>query len=106
MRLIRFGRQGREKPGVLLDGKRRDLSAYFQDWNSTFFAESGLERLSALLKADEARSLPDGDEGLSVSPLTSLNTLARFWEVHAIRISWLSFVILGSGLTSTSYRGD
>ena len=40
MRLIRFGRQGREKPGVLLDGKRRDLSAYFQDWNSTFFAES------------------------------------------------------------------
>jgi hypothetical protein len=24
------------------------------DWNSTFFAESGLERLSALLKTDEA----------------------------------------------------
>jgi 2,4-didehydro-3-deoxy-L-rhamnonate hydrolase len=63
MRLIRFGRQGREKPGVLLDGKRRDLSAYFQDWNSTFFAESGLERLSALLKADEARSLPEVSEG-------------------------------------------
>ena len=63
MRLIRFGRQGREKPGVLLDGKRRDLSAYFQDWNSTFFAESGPERLSALLKADEARSLPEVSEG-------------------------------------------
>ena len=27
MRLIRFGQQGREKPGVLLDGKRRDLWA-------------------------------------------------------------------------------
>ena len=62
MRLIRFGRQGREKPGVLLE-KRRDLSAYFQDWNSTFFAESGLERPSALLKADEARSLPEVSEG-------------------------------------------
>jgi 2,4-didehydro-3-deoxy-L-rhamnonate hydrolase len=28
-----------------------------------FFAESGLERLSALLKADEARSLPEVSEG-------------------------------------------
>lgn len=50
MRLIRFGPQGREKLGVLLDGKRRDLSAYFQDWNSVFFAESGLQRLSAAFR--------------------------------------------------------
>ena len=63
MRLIRFGRQGREKPGVLLDGKRRDLSAHFQDWNSTFFAESGLEKLSAFLKTDEARRIPEVSEG-------------------------------------------
>lgn len=63
MCLIRFGRQGREKPGVLLDEKRTDLSAYFQDWNSTFFAESGLEKLSALPKADEASRLPEVREG-------------------------------------------
>jgi 2-keto-4-pentenoate hydratase/2-oxohepta-3-ene-1,7-dioic acid hydratase in catechol pathway len=62
MRLIRFGPQGKEKPGVLLDGKRRDLSAYFQDWNPTFFAESGLERLSAFLKADTAKLLPEVNE--------------------------------------------
>ena len=62
MRLIRFGQQGREKPGVLLEGKRRDLSGYFQDWNSTFFAESGLERLAALLGTDEARRLPEVSE--------------------------------------------
>ena len=62
MRLIRFGPQGKEKPGVWLDGKRRDLSAYFQDWNSTFFAESGLERLSAILKTDEAKPLPEVHE--------------------------------------------
>jgi 2,4-diketo-3-deoxy-L-fuconate hydrolase len=63
MRLIRFGRQGTEIPGVLLDGKRRDLSAYFQDWNSTFFAESALESPSALLKADESRRPPEVSEG-------------------------------------------
>ena len=62
MRLIRFGQQGREKPGVLLEGKRRDLSGYFQDWNSAFFAESGLERLAALLGTDEARRLPEVSE--------------------------------------------
>jgi 2,4-diketo-3-deoxy-L-fuconate hydrolase len=62
MRLIRFGPRGREKPGVLLDGRRRDLSGYFQDWSSTFFAESGLERLAALLRTDEARRLPEVSE--------------------------------------------
>lgn len=36
--------------------------AHFQDWNSQFFAESGLESLSALLKTDEA-SLPEVREG-------------------------------------------
>ena len=44
---------------MLLDGERKDLSAYFQDWNSTFFAESELEKLSALLKTNEARRLPE-----------------------------------------------
>lgn len=62
MRLIRFGPQGREKPGVLLAGKRRDLSAYFHDWNALFFAESGLDKLSAFLKTDEARFLPEVSE--------------------------------------------
>jgi 2-keto-4-pentenoate hydratase/2-oxohepta-3-ene-1,7-dioic acid hydratase in catechol pathway len=62
MRLIRFGPQGGEKPGLLLDGKRRDLSAYFQDWTPMFFAESGLERLSALLKTDEAKYFPEVSE--------------------------------------------
>jgi 2,4-didehydro-3-deoxy-L-rhamnonate hydrolase len=62
MRLIRFGAQGKEKPGVLLDGKRRDLSAYFQDWNSTFFVESGLERLAELPKTDDAKRLPEVSE--------------------------------------------
>jgi 2-keto-4-pentenoate hydratase/2-oxohepta-3-ene-1,7-dioic acid hydratase in catechol pathway len=62
MRLIRFGPQGKEKPGVLLDGRRRDLSAHFRDWNSAFFAESDLERLSALLKTDDAKWLPEVSE--------------------------------------------
>jgi 2-keto-4-pentenoate hydratase/2-oxohepta-3-ene-1,7-dioic acid hydratase in catechol pathway len=62
MRLIRFGPQGREKPGVLLDGERRDLAAYFQDWNWAFFAELRLEEVSAFLRTNEARRLPQVSE--------------------------------------------
>lgn len=62
MPLIRFGPQGKEKPGVLQDGKRKDLSACFHDWNSTFFAESGLDELLAFLRTVEARSLPEVNE--------------------------------------------
>lgn len=87
MRLIRFGRQGKGKPGVLLDGKRRDLSAYFQDWTPTFFAESGLENLSAFLKADEAKSLPEVNEndrwGAPVARLGKIVGVGLNYSDHA-----------------------
>lgn len=50
MKLIRFGDVGQEKPGVILaDGSRRDLSAYFSDWNRDFFNHDGLSRLEEVL---------------------------------------------------------
>jgi 2-keto-4-pentenoate hydratase/2-oxohepta-3-ene-1,7-dioic acid hydratase in catechol pathway len=52
MRLIRFGVQGKEKPGVLAkDGTRLDLSGFFPDWNSAFFAGDGLQQLAEVLAA-------------------------------------------------------
>ena len=50
MRLIRFGANGAEKPGVIIDGKRRDCSLYFEDWNRNFFNEDGLDKLSELVQ--------------------------------------------------------
>ncbi len=49
MKLIRFGAVGQEKPGVLIDDVRYDVSAYFQDFNEAFFANEGLAQLEALL---------------------------------------------------------
>lgn len=49
MKLIRFGAVGQEKPGVLIDNVRYDVSAYFQDFNEAFFANDGLAQLEALL---------------------------------------------------------
>ena len=57
MRLIRFGAKGAEKPGVIIDGERRDCSSYFEDWNRNFFNEDGLDKLSELVQK-KGRDLP------------------------------------------------
>ena len=47
MRLIRFGDEGREEPGVLLpDGRRIDASGEFTDYDEGFFGTGGLEALA------------------------------------------------------------
>lgn len=49
MKLIRFGEFRRKRPGILADdGSRRDCSSLFRDWNSAFFAEDGVKKLSCL----------------------------------------------------------
>jgi len=47
MKLVRFGNIGSEKPGVLDDdGKRRDVSAFGEDFDVDFFANDGIARLA------------------------------------------------------------
>src|SRR5271165_6528174 len=63
MKLVRFGAFGSERPGVLnRDGNRIDLSQYFTDWNSEFFANDGLDRLSRILQAESTELPPVSDE--------------------------------------------
>ncbi|MCB0658232.1 MAG: fumarylacetoacetate hydrolase family protein [Saprospiraceae bacterium] len=45
MKLIRFGLPGAEKPGLLDQGKRYDVSAFGEDYDEKFFASEGLVRL-------------------------------------------------------------
>jgi 2-keto-4-pentenoate hydratase/2-oxohepta-3-ene-1,7-dioic acid hydratase in catechol pathway len=46
MKLIRFGAPGDERPGVLLDdGERIDAGDFVRDYDETFFAGGGLDRL-------------------------------------------------------------
>lgn len=63
MKLIRFGLSGAEKPGLIDNqGKRRDLSGAFKDWDRQFFNDGGLLKLQQLkglehypVVADEVR---------------------------------------------------
>ena len=57
MKLIRFGKNGIEKPGVEVNGKRYDCSGYFEDWNRDFFQKGGLKKLQKILKK-EKENLP------------------------------------------------
>ena len=57
MQLIRWGAPGAERPGVMLDGSRKDCSALFDDWTPAFFRAGGLESLRTLLAS--RTPLPD-----------------------------------------------
>lgn len=59
MKLIRFGPHGRESPGLLVHGVRRDASGAFRDWDREFFETSGLERLAELVAFAELPAVPD-----------------------------------------------
>lgn len=49
MKLIRFGKLGAEKPGILDEkGIRRDLSSEFTDWDRSFFQNGGIQKLQTL----------------------------------------------------------
>lgn len=47
MKLFRHGEPGREKPGIVLDGKHYDLLGFFEDFTPEFFESDGLLRLKA-----------------------------------------------------------
>src|SRR5436305_11078558 len=47
MKLIRFGRPGEERPGLILpDGRRIDASGFGADYDQSFFESDGLARLA------------------------------------------------------------
>jgi 2,4-didehydro-3-deoxy-L-rhamnonate hydrolase len=55
MKLIRFGEQGKEKPGLQLsDGSRIDASGFGGDYDEAFFASGGLTRLASWLKSNQS----------------------------------------------------
>jgi 2,4-didehydro-3-deoxy-L-rhamnonate hydrolase len=62
MQLIRWGRSGEEKPGILTNaGLRLDVSGFGSDFDEHFFASGGLQELQTWLAANSATapSVPD-----------------------------------------------
>ena len=54
MKLARYGEPGAERPAVLLDdGTRLDVSSHVRDFDETFFAGDGLQKLRAWLETEQ-----------------------------------------------------
>ena len=58
MKLVRWGLNGEEKPGIWVDGKMLDLSTHIRDYDAAFFAGGGLQQLTATLENHSFPVLP------------------------------------------------
>jgi 2,4-diketo-3-deoxy-L-fuconate hydrolase len=57
MKLIRFGKQGIEKPGVIIGNDFYDVSSFGEDYDEQFFEKDGIQRLQKFLDSSKD-SLP------------------------------------------------
>jgi 2,4-didehydro-3-deoxy-L-rhamnonate hydrolase len=68
MKLIRFGPEGNEKPGIQLpDGRRIDASGFGSDYDERFFGGDGLDRLRTWVAANAATA-PTVDASVRLGP--------------------------------------
>ena len=58
MKLVRWGLNGEEKPGIWVDGKMLDVSTHIRDYDAAFFVGGGLQQLTAALESHSFPVLP------------------------------------------------
>ncbi len=69
MKLIRFGENGSEKPGLLMaEGRRVDASSIAADYDEAFFEEGGLERLRRWIDEGGAHGAPVVGSNVRLGP--------------------------------------
>ena len=69
MKLIRFGSVGEEKPGVIENGERIDVSSFGEDFSGDFLSSNGPERLSKWLITHRDNCALIGDDIRLGSPI-------------------------------------
>lgn len=62
MKLIRFGVAGKEKPGIIINEKRYDVSAEFNDYDEAFFESGGIQKLKDYVDANHQHMKPVADD--------------------------------------------
>jgi len=61
MKLIRFGEAGQEKPGVIINEKRYDVSGVVKEYDEDFFASNGIEKLKEFINQHHNNLQPVSD---------------------------------------------
>jgi 2,4-diketo-3-deoxy-L-fuconate hydrolase len=62
MKLIRFGEPGQEKPGVIINEKRYDVSEVVPDYNEEFFGSLGIGKLKEYITQNHNNLKPVSDD--------------------------------------------
>jgi 2,4-diketo-3-deoxy-L-fuconate hydrolase len=70
MKLIRFGEPGKEKPGVIINEKRYDVSSAVKDYNEDFFASDGISKLRKYIDKNHDHLIPVSDSERLGSPVS------------------------------------
>ena len=84
MKLIRFGKEGHEKPGVHIDGKNYDVSPFVKDYDESFFTNQGLEKLTAIIAKEKLVPINDRERiGSSVARPSKILCIGLNYAKHA-----------------------
>lgn len=89
MKLIRHGLTGKEKPGVIINDTRYDVSAFFSDYDQAFFESDGLRRLQSIID-EQGISLPrvpdDVRLGCPVANISKIVCVGLNYTDHAAEV--------------------
>lgn len=89
MKLIRYGQAGQEKPGVIIDDIRYDVSNFIDDYNEAFFSNNGIEQLAAHIadKKDELVKVSDDVRlGSPVARPSKIVCVGLNYSDHAVEV--------------------
>ncbi len=84
MKLIRFGKEGQEKPGVHINGVNYDISAYVKDYDESFFANQGIEKLAQIIAKEKLSPINDSERiGSAVARPSKILCIGLNYAKHA-----------------------
>lgn len=84
MKLIRFGAEGQERPGLIINDKRYDVSHLVADYNEAFFAGDAIEKLKEEANAGNLPEIPAGERlGAPLARPSKLICVGLNYKDHA-----------------------
>jgi 2,4-didehydro-3-deoxy-L-rhamnonate hydrolase len=84
MKLIRFGKEGQEKPGLHINGTNYDVSAYIKDYDESFFAHQGLDKLTEVVAKEKLTPISSMERmGAAVARPSKILCIGLNYAKHA-----------------------
>ena len=84
MKLIRFGEAGKEKPGVIIDEKKLDVSSFVRDYDEDFFANDGIRNLEKIVADNQLTEIGENARfGAPVSKPSKIICIGLNYAKHA-----------------------